>query len=209
MARRFVTLLAAGLSLAVLAGGPARAADDQNGFTPLFNGRDLSGWIVPEDPDLFTVEDGEIVGRTRGDLTINQFLVAEKPYRDFHLKAKVKLIRGNSGIQFRSKLLDGGAVAGPQADVAAEYWGLLYEERGRGILERYPEDKAREIVKPNDWNEFEIIAEGDHVQIFLNGTKVIDRTDPEFAPEGVIALQVHVGPPMEVRFKDIAIKTLD
>ena len=99
-------------------------------------------------------------------------------------------------------------VSGPQADVAEGYWGLLYEERGRGILERYPEEKAKELVKNNDWNEFVITAKGDHVTIDLNGTRVIDRTDSKFDKEGIIALQVHVGPAMEVRYKDIAIQDL-
>ena len=107
------------------------------GFKPLFNGKDLTGWVTPDDKDLFTVEDGEIVGRTKGDLKKNEFLVTDKPYGDFVLKAKVKFSNGNSGIQFRSKRADNGAVSGPQADVANGYWGLLYEERGRGILERY------------------------------------------------------------------------
>ncbi len=204
MPTRFLTLLVAVLAMTSRVG-----LAEEDGFKPLFNGKDLSGWVLSEKGGLFSVENGEIVGRTKGDLEINQFLVTEATYRDFDLKAKVKFINGNSGIQFRSKRLDNGAVVGPQADVADQYWGLLYEERGRGILERYPEEKARELVHQGDWNEFEIIARGDHVQIFLNGTKVIDRTDPEFDDEGIIALQVHVGPPMEVRFKDIEIKTLD
>jgi hypothetical protein len=202
--RLVVAALAAVLTCSAL---PALADDE--GFTPLFNGKDLTGWVQPDRAGLFTVDDGEIVGRTAGDLRKNEFLVTEKSYGDFHLKAKVKLLSGNSGIQFRSTRAADGAVSGPQADAADAYWGLLYEERRRGILERYPEDKVAKIVKLRDWNDMEIIARGDHVQIFLNGTKVIDRTDPEFDAEGVIALQVHTGPPMEVRFKDIAIKELD
>ncbi len=171
--------------------------------------KNLDGWVQPEDKSLFTVEDGEIVGRTQGNLKKNEFLVTDKPYKNFILKAKVKIRNGNSGIQFRSKRADDGAVSGPQADVADGYWGLLYEERGRGILERYPEEKAKEIVKPDDWNEFVIEAKGDHAVITINGTKVIDREDPEFPETGIIALQVHVGPPMEVRYKDLMIKPLD
>lgn len=190
--------------------GTAHAADE--GFTPLFNGKDLSGWVPPNDNELralFTAEDGTIVGRTKGDLKKNEFLVSDKPYGDFHLKAKVKIRNGNSGIQFRSKRASDGVVSGPQADVADGYWGLLYEERGRGILERYPEEKAKSLIRDGDWNDFEIIARGDHVVITINGTKVIDRTDPKFDKEGVIALQVHVGPAMEVRYKDLMIKRLD
>ncbi len=63
-------------------------------------------------------------------------------------------------------------------------------------------------MKKNDWNEFVITAKGQHVTIDLNGTRVIDREDPKFDKDGIIALQVHVGPPMEVRYKDIEIKEL-
>jgi hypothetical protein len=185
------------------------SAQESTGFKPLFNGKDLSGWVAPADKKLFTVEDGAIVGRTAGDLKKNQFLVADRPFGDFVLKAKVKIRNGNSGIQFRSKALGDGVVAGPQADVADGYWGLLYEEKGRGILERYPEAKANALVRRGDWNDFVVTAKGDHVTIDLNGTRVIDRTDKQFAPSGVIALQVHVGPAMEVRYKDIEIKALD
>jgi hypothetical protein len=83
------------------------------------------------------------------------------------------------------------------------------EERGRGILERYPEEKANALVKKGDWNEFVITARGQHVTIDFNGTRIIDRTDPKFDKEGIIALQVHVWPePMEVRFKDLEIAEL-
>ena len=98
---------------------------------------------------------------------------------------------------------------GSQADAADGYWGLLYEERRRGILERYDEKKSIKLVKEGDWNEFVITAKGDHVTIDLNGTRIIDRTDPMFDKKGIIALQVHAGTTNEVRFKDIAIKTLD
>jgi len=191
-----------------VAGARPGAADEPAQFKRLFNGKDLSGWVTPADKELFVVEDGEIVGRTKGDLKKNEFLATEKPYGDFVLKAKVKFRNGNSGIQFRSKRTDDGVVSGPQADVADGYWGLLYEEKGRGILERYPEEKANQLVKKDDWNEFVITAKGQHVTIDLNGTRVIDREDPKFDKDGIIALQVHVGPAMEVRYKDIEIKEL-
>lgn len=203
-------MLRATLGLAAvltLAASTAGAADGK--FKALFNGKDLSGWVTPADKTLFSVEDGEIVGRTKGDLKKNEFLVTEKPYGDFVLKAKVKLRNHNSGIQFRSKRADDGAVAGPQADVAEGYWGLLYEERGRGILEQFDKKKAEELIKKNDWNDFVIAAKGDHVTIDINGTRVIDRIDPKFAKEGIIALQVHTGEAMEVRYKDVEIKTAD
>jgi hypothetical protein len=197
---------ALGLAL-ILVPSLTRAADE--GFKPLFNGKDLSGWVTPDVPGLFTIVDGVIVGKTDGKLKKNEFLVTDAPYGDFVLKAKVKFLSGNSGIQFRSKRASNGAVSGPQADVANGYWGLLYEERGRGILERYPADKAKQLIKDKDWNEFVITAQGDHVTIDINGTRVIDRTDPMFDKTGIIALQVHTGPVTEVYFKDIEIKPLD
>ena len=195
------------LALAVSFAAPlsAKAAD----FKPLFNGKDFKGWVLPADKEIFSIKDGVIVGTTKGDLKKNEFLVTEKKYGDFVLKAKVKIRNGNSGIQFRSKRADDGAVSGPQADVADGYWGLFYEERGRGILERYPEAEANKLVKKNDWNDFVITAKGNHVVIEFNGVKIIDRTDDKFDKTGVIALQTHVGPPMEVSFKDLEIKELD
>jgi Domain of Unknown Function (DUF1080) len=203
--------LAAALLLFSAAGASLRSeAQDSKGFRPLFNGRDLTGWVTPGDKSLFTVENGEIVGRTGEEkLKKNEFLVTDKPYGDFVLKAKVKIRNGNSGIQFRSKRADDGAVSGPQADVADDQWGLLYEERGRQILQRYPLEKAKALLKPDGWNEFVITAKGSHVTIDLNGTRIIDRDDPKFDKEGIIALQIHVWPqPMEVRFKDLEIAEL-
>ncbi|MGZ3299667.1 MAG: 3-keto-disaccharide hydrolase [Isosphaeraceae bacterium] len=209
---RFVPACLVALSALAWCGGALshRAGGQESGKPQsLFNGKDLTGWVTPDDKAIFSVENGEVVGRTQGDLKRNEFLVTEKPYRDFVLKAKVKFKNGNSGIQFRSKRAADGVVSGPQADVANGYWGLLYEERGRGVLERYPEDKAKELVKNDDWNDFVITAKGKHVTIDFNGTRIIDRTDDKFDDEGVIALQVHVGPPMEVRFKDIEITELE
>lgn len=202
---RQVSISAAALALCL--GAVTLALGDDGDFNPLFNGKDLSGWVTPGDQNIFSVEDGQIVGRSKeGQLKKNEFLVTDRPYKDFTLKAKVKLVSGNSGIQVRSDRAEDGAVSGPQADVADGYWGLLYEERRRGILERYPEEEAAKLVKKGDWNDMIVTCKGKRLTIDLNGTRVIDREDPEFADEGIIALQVHAGPPMEVRYKDVVIK---
>jgi Domain of Unknown Function (DUF1080) len=185
-------------------------AQESGEFRALFNGKDLTGWETPPDKSLFTVENGEIVGRTGTEqLKKNQFLITDKSYRDFVLKVKAKIRNGNSGIQFRSKRLGDGVASGPQADIADNQWGLLYEERGRGELQRYPLEKAKALLKEDGWQEFVITAKGSHVTIELNGTKIIDREDDKFDKEGIVALQIHRWPePMEVRFKDIQIKEL-
>ena len=98
-----------------------------------FNGKDLTGW--DGDPKLWTVEKGEIVGKSPG-LKKNEFLRSQMIAGDFRLTLKVRLTpnKENSGVQFHSELLPGGEVKGPQADVGAGWWGKLYEEHGRGLL---------------------------------------------------------------------------
>jgi hypothetical protein len=169
-----------------------------------FNAKDLTGWTG--NPKLWSVEDGEIVGRSPG-LKRNEFLRSHLAAGDFRLTLKVKLIpdEGNSGVQFRTEELHDGEVKGPQADVGKGWWGKLYEENARGILS----DKSGEpYLKPNDWNDYEIIAVGSRVKTFLNGKPCADVDDPAISRRGIFALQIHAGPPMEVRFKDIHLELL-
>jgi hypothetical protein len=185
------------------------------GYTSLFNGDDLTGWTGDE--RLWRVEDGEIVGSTHGhDIEHNTFLSTEKSFDDFSLLVQVKLINHNSGIQFRSEQHPDHVVKGYQADVAEQtYFGMLYEEGKRGIMPYWnamPEAERKgiqeEVVNQGGWNAYEIVCRGDRVQMILNGETTCDIVDPEGAKEGIIALQLHTGPEMEVRFKDIYIKPL-
>lgn len=211
------------------------------GFKPLFNGKDLTGW--KGNPALWSVRDGAITGVTLADpkLTHNTFLVYEpEQFGDFELRLSYRIVGGNSGIQYRSKVMEQGAfgpiVGGYQADFEAgkTYSGILYEERGRGILaERGGKTVVREVegktkvevvgsvgvsgeiqaaIRHEDWNEYVVIARGNHLQHFINGRQTVDVVDEETgkaAMRGVLALQIHVGPPMTVQFKNIRIKQLD
>jgi hypothetical protein len=201
-------------ALAFVVSVDASAADD---FKKLFNGKNLKGWSGH--PDLWSVQDGVIVGKSqsgRDKIKHNHFLSTKKSYSDFVLRVKVKLINHNSGIQFRSEQRDDFVVAGYQADIADnEYYGMLYEEQKRGILPYWKEMSAEgkaEIaaaVKKDDWNQYEITCKGDQITMVLNGVTTLDMNDPEGAKEGIVALQLHAGPAMEVQFKDIEIKVLD
>ncbi|MBL9211789.1 MAG: DUF1080 domain-containing protein [Opitutaceae bacterium] len=227
---------------------PARAAD--SGFKPIFNGKDLSGWEGLS--QFWSVQDGAITGQTKNqaDLKANTFLVwKDGQPANFELKLMFKLTpnndrnQANSGVQYRSKVLDSSSfsVGGYQADIdsTGKYAGMLYEEKGRGIV-MGPGEKIRitgtskdakgkqkakvdklgtpsapadilAIYKLGEWNELRIVAQGNHVQHFLNGKLTADVTDAdaENAPKsGVIALQLHVGPPMTVQFKNVQLKTL-
>ncbi|MDB5310620.1 MAG: hypothetical protein JWO38_4822 [Gemmataceae bacterium] len=170
-----------------------------------FNGKDLTGW--DGDKDVWAVENGEIVGRTKTGLKKNTFLKSQVAVEDFKLTLKVKLTpnAANSGVQFRSEPLPDGEMRGPQADIGAGWWGKLYEESGRGLLVKEGGEKH---VKPDDWNDYAVEAKGSRVRIWINGNLVCDYDDPKLARRGVVGLQVHSGGPTDVRFKEIKLEVL-
>lgn len=211
------------------------------GFKSLFNGKTLDGW--EGNPKLWSVQDGCITGKTsnEGDTKIkhNTFLVWKGgEVRDFELRLQYKIIGGNSGIQYRSQLLQAGdfgpIVGGYQADFEAgkTYSGILYEERGRGILAKRGEktvvkaddagktkvevvgavgdsEKIQSRIRNEDWNDYKVIAKGNHLQHFINGALTVDVTDEDSAKaakSGVLALQIHAGPAMTVQFRNISLK---
>lgn len=170
----------------------------------LFNGKDLTGWWG--DMELWTVEDGEIVGRTSG-LDHNEFLKSDLAVEDFRLKLEVKLVddRGNSGVQFRSEPLPDGEMRGYQADIGVGWWGKLYEESGRALLW----DRSGEShVRRGDWNTYEIEAVGPRIRTWIDGQPCVDLDDPQGARRGVLALQVHSGEATEVRFRNLELTVL-
>jgi len=228
------------LALALVATLVATAAETEEGFKPIFNGNDLSGWDGHQ--ELWSVKDGAITGVTKAEpkLTHNTFLVyTNGEVADFELRLSYRIVNGNSGIQYRSRVLRQGQfgpiVGGYQADFEAgkNYSGILYEEQGRGILAqrgqkvivRADGDKPKlevagsvgesnEIqatIKSEDWNDYVIIAKGNHLQHYINGKLTVDVTDEaaaKAAKSGVLALQVHTGQPMTVQFKNIRLKSL-
>jgi len=235
-------------SLALFVLVPFALAAAPAGFKEIFNGRDLKGW--EGNTAFWSVRDGALTGQTTDAKPIeaNTFLVWKKGKpANFELRVTFRLTGqndkdfGNSGIQYRSKLIDPAAfvVGGYQADMdlSGKYVGMLYEERGRGILMNpgekirvtaaAPDAKKKATVeklgvistheqilaayKKGEWNEFTIIAEGNHCRHYLNGVLTADVTDDDttFAPkDGVLALQLHKGPPMTIQFKNIYLKSL-
>jgi putative heme-binding domain-containing protein len=176
---------------------------NKDNSTLLFNGRDLTGWLG--NPKLWSVENGEIVGRSPG-IKSNTFLLSELTAENFKLSLDLKLVKdeGNSGVQFRSQELDGyNEMRGYQADVGHGWWGKLYEENGRAILS----DKSGEpYLKKGDWNHYEIEAIGSHVRTWLNGHLCADLNDPKGRSRGQFALQLHAGDPTEVRFRNLKLE---
>ena len=211
--------------LLVLFGLAAAAAENPNrltaqerleGYRLLFNGMNLDGW--DGDPALWSVQDGAIVGSSDGHpFKQNTFLIYKRQYADFILKAEVRLRNHNSGIQFRSTALPepGWVVAGYQADFSEasdrSAWGNFYEEKGRGRnVMKTPDEgwqKAQKVVRHGDWNQYEILAQGNHIRLKLNGVVTIDTTDDK-ASTGVIAIQLHAGEPMKVEVRGVKLKPL-
>ncbi|MBX3399819.1 MAG: DUF1080 domain-containing protein [Gemmataceae bacterium] len=168
-----------------------------------FNGKDLTGW--DGDKAVWSVENGEIVGKTEKGLKANNFLKGPFEVTDFKLTLKVKLSpnEANSGIQIRSINWTGGEMKGPQCDVGKGWWGKIYEESGRGLLAK---EGGEKFVKVNEWNDYAIEAVGPNIKIWINGEKVADLTDDKMSRRGLIAFQVHSGGPTEVRFKEIKLE---
>jgi len=179
-----------------------------DGFISLFNGRDLTGWKIHGD-GRWTVEDGQIVAAsTSGRYS---YLVSQRTYDDFILRVAFRYegTENNSGVFFRSRIT-GVDIRGLQCEVApkiGQNTGGIYESGGRGWLVR-PPGRVQKLLREGDWNELRIRAEGDHVVTYLNGLKAADLRDPKIAREGILALQIHSGRGVKVRFKDLWIKLL-
>jgi poly(3-hydroxybutyrate) depolymerase len=179
------------------------------GFVPLFNGKDLNGW--EGNTELWSARDGMLIGTSPG-LEHNDFLAATGTYGDFILKLTFRLKddEGNTGVQFRSVRVPGHEMSGYQADIGQGYWGCLYDESRRNRVLVKASEKALDRLHKKDWNEYNVRAIGDDIRLSLNGVGSVDykETDPKIAREGRIAVQIHGGGPMEVRFKDIYIQPL-
>lgn len=204
---------------------------DQDGFVSVFNGKNLNGWTG--DNQYWSVEDGSLTGKTDGSLKMNRFITWKHgTIRNFDLRVAVRVTNGgNSGIQYRGTSrpdLGLDVVTGYQCDVVAnvpKYNGMLYEEKGRRILSHTGEkvivDEAGQpwVIEqmpvkefaPDEWHDYRVLVEGNHHQHWIDGHKTADLLDFDAegrALEGVLAVQVHVGPAMKIQYKDFKIKFL-
>ena len=204
--------------LCVVGSLTAMAEDKKDaGFSPLFDGKTLKGW--EGNLKFFRIENGAVVaGNLKEKIPNNEFLCTEKSYKNFELRLKAKLVGegANAGIQFRTKRIPNHhEVSGFQCDMGFmgkdNIWGSLYDEsRRKKFLVVGPQEKVQPAVKLDDWNDFVIRAEGPHIQIWINGVQSVDYTEKEAGIDesGIIALQIHGGPPSEASYKDVSIKEL-
>jgi predicted dehydrogenase len=187
---------------------PAASAAE---WRPLFNGKDLSNWIV-DTKQVWSVREGMIVGHHNG-LKYNDFLRTRQDFGDFELKLKFRLANGegNSGVQLRSEPVPGShEVMGCQADIGQQYWGCLYDESRRKKVLAGPPEGALAALDKTGWNEYIVRAQGAFISLHLNGIRTVHyiETEPDIRKSGFLALQVHSGPKIEVAFKDLMIREL-
>ncbi len=174
----------------------------------LFNGKDLTGWKV-YGTEKWYVEEGELLCESGPDKGYG-YLATDKFYKDFDLSLQFKQeANGNSGVFFRSTI-EGTKISGWQVEVAPQGkdTGGIYESYGRGWMVQIPDEKEK-FLKPGDWNTLRIRVEGDHVQTWLNGNAMVDLHDAKIgAANGSVALQIHDGGGIKVRWKKLVLKEL-
>jgi len=174
----------------------------------IFNGVDLAGWKI-NGTEKWYVENGELVCESGPDKEYG-YLSSDKNFKNFILKLEFKQeANGNSGVFFRSSV-KGTIVKGWQVEVAppGQHTGGIYESYGRGWLIK-PDSANEKYLKMGEWNKMKIQVEGDRVVTYLNGHKMIYLQDEKIgAGEGGIALQIHSGGGIKVRWRNIQLKEL-
>jgi hypothetical protein len=207
---------------ALVVGFSLTSQPGHGGLAMTFIDKDLAGWegLIA---DHWSYKDGALVGLAPQGLKFNTFLCSKKKYADFELRFQVWLVgkNANSGVQIRSAIFDHQhfAVMGPQCDMGQIFWASLYGEHhggkkdkngleAGGMMKQAPANLVKETLKDNDFNDYYIRCAGKHVTIKLNGRTTVDDEFPTMADEGIIAWQLHAGPPMLVVFRNIEFKEL-
>lgn len=174
----------------------------------IFNGKNLSGWTV-HGTEKWYVENGELVCESGPEKQYG-YLSTDKKYKNFILTLQFKQeANGNSGVFFRSSI-EGTKISGWQAEVAPlnNHTGGIYESYGRGWLIQ-PKAEDEKWLKPGEWNKYKIKVDNDEVTTWLNGHQMITLKDEKIGKgEGFIALQIHDGGGIKVRWKKLKIKEL-
>ena len=174
----------------------------------VFNGKNLYGWKI-YGTEKWYVEDGELICESGPDKGYG-YLATEKFYKDFELDLEFFLLaNGNSGVFFRSTI-EGTKITGWQAEVepAGAESGGIYESYGRGWLIK-PEESKRHAQKEGEWNKMKIRVVGDQVTTWINGTEMISLSDEKIGKaNGSIALQIHDGGGIKVKWRKLRVKEL-
>jgi len=201
-------------SIVLLASQQGFSADGTS--VRLFDGKSFAGW-EGDTTKTWRIEDGALVaGSLEVTVPRNEFLATTREYENFELRLKYKLVGTegfvNGGVQFRTKRIPNHhEVSGFQADLGAGFDGHLYDEsRRKKMLATPDKDVLSRALKKDDWNDYRIRAEGNRIQLWLNGIQTVDyvEQDPAIETRGIIAVQIHGGCKAIVRYKDLEIVEL-
>jgi len=177
-------------------------------FKRIFNGKNLTGWTI-HGTEKWYVENGELVCESGPDKQYG-YLSTNKNYKNFILTLHFKLeANGNSGVFIRSGI-EGTKISGWQVEVAPPnmHTGGIYESYGRGWLIQ-PTPEKEKVLNGTDWNYMKIMVKGDEVTTWLNDQQIVFLKDDKIgAGVGFIALQIHDGGGIKVRWKDIKLMEL-
>jgi Domain of Unknown Function (DUF1080) len=195
----------------------ALTAQGQGKAVALFDGKTFTGW-EGDTAKTWRIQDGAIVGGSLAErVPRNEFLTTTRSYGNFVLRLKFKLVGSdgfiNAGVQFRSERATKPAheMIGYQADMGAKFWGALYDETRRNKILAEPDPAVvATLIKLEDWNDYEIRAEGLRIRLSINGKQTVDYTEPDASipQSGLIGLQIHGGGKAEVHYKDLTIEEL-
>jgi hypothetical protein len=167
-------------------------------LSPIFNGRDLSGWKAASEPGYWSVVDGAIVGQS-DDRKLGSMLFTEKSYGDLIVEAEVRFTGEiDSGIMVRKPELQVqiGVSRSLKRDMTCSFYTGTYPEEARA-------PKAADLLKPGEWNRIRVEAKGDTFTVWLNGVQVSQYKDAKYAEPGPIGLQIHANVVMKVEFRDV------
>jgi len=187
--------------------GTARAADDTANLPSIFNGKDLTGWKLPEPNPFWKVVDGVLVGEN-DEAKKGSMLWTEKSYGDFVVECEARWSGEiDSGIMLRAPELQ--LQMGISRSLKRDLTGSFYI----GGTEKYPEagqaKNLEKLFKPGDWNRFRLKAKGDTFTVWINGVQAVKYTNAKYAGAAPIGLQIHPGLAMKVEFRNLRAKALD
>jgi hypothetical protein len=174
----------------------------------IWDGKTLEGW-TPAGGGHWAVENGAIHGTSTPTESRHGHLFSPDSYSDFAVRLKFESIKGDSGLYLRAEEGGKSGVQGVQANIDPEKdMGGLYEIDGRGWLARPAADVLKKAFKPKEWNELAVVALGDRVVVFVNGIKTAEVDHDAGRKRGRLALQVHAGQNVDIKFKDIEVLDL-
>jgi hypothetical protein len=196
---------------------PCSFAQSKGKQVRLFDGKTFAGW-QGDTLHTWRIENGAMVGGSLSQtVPHNEFISTTKSYSNYRLKLKFKLTGHegfiNAGVQFHSQRIKNPSyeMEGYQADIGSGYWGSLYDESRRNkLLATADTALIKRLLRPNDWNDYEIQTEGRQIRILLNGQQTIayTETDSTVPQSGLIALQIHGGGKAEIQYKDIFLQEI-